>query len=164
MIHNAVFFRLLACHKIITIGVILYLIHVFTGVFNQYLIEGLLHTQNFLGLNFDVGGLPLESSHGLVNQDPGVGQCIAFVFGTGCEQKCTHAGCLSDTDRCDVRFDILHGVINGQSGGNQAAGRIHVKIDVLIRIFRLEKQQLGDEKVGNLIVDGGAKENDSVLQ
>ena len=37
-------------------------------------------------------------------------------------------------------------------------------MDVVLRILRLEEQQLGDDQVGDLIVDGRAEEDDAVLE
>ena len=37
-------------------------------------------------------------------------------------------------------------------------------MDVALRVFAIEEQQLGDDQVCDVVVDGGAQENDSLLE
>jgi len=36
--------------------------------------------------------------------------------------------------------------------------------DVLVGVDRLEVQQLGDDQVGDLVIDGGAQEDDAIVE
>ena len=43
-------------------------------------------------------------------------------------------------------------------------GRVDVEGDVLAGVLGLEVEELGDDDVGDLVVDGGAEEHDAVLE
>ena len=43
-------------------------------------------------------------------------------------------------------------------------GRVDVEVDVLLRVLGLEEQQLGDDQVGDVVVDRRAEEDDAVLE
>src|SRR5690606_14742135 len=75
-----------------------------------------------------------------------------------------HAGGLAQADARHVGLDILHGVVDGQTGGHAAAGRVDVQLDVLVRVFRFQKQQLGNDIVGDVIVDGKPQKHDAFLE
>ena len=53
----------------------------------------------------------------------------------------------------DVGLDVLHGVVDRQAGGDRAAGRVDVEGDVLLGVLRLEEEHLGDDQVGDVVVD-----------
>src|SRR5262249_40855601 len=76
----------------------------------------------------------------------------------------THAGGLAAADGHHVRPHELHGVINGHSGSDRAAGRVDVKLDILFRVFSFQKQELSNDQVGNGVVNGRANEDDVVAQ
>ena len=61
-------------------------------------------------------------------------------------------------------IQTVHGIIHRHAGSNNTSGGINVKIDILVRIFGFEKQKLGDQEIGNLIVDGGSQKDDPILQ
>jgi len=77
-----------------------------------------------------------------VQHDPGVGGGHAHARFTGSEQEAAHRGGLTDANRADTRTDILHRVVDRHAGGYHATRRVDVKIYVLLRIFRLQEQQL----------------------
>src|SRR5690606_20140058 len=49
-------------------------------------------------------------------------------------------------------------------GGHDAAGRIDVQVDVLLGVFGLEEQQLGDDHVRHVVVDAADQEDHPLLQ
>ena len=69
---------------------------------------------------------------------------------------------MPGADRLNVRLDVLHGVVDRQAGLDRAARRIDVERDVLVGILGLQKQQLGDDQVGDLVVDGRPQEDDAL--
>ena len=52
-----------------------------------------------------------------------------------------------------VAAEELHGVVDGEQGGHVAAGRVDVEADVLARVLGLEVQELGDDQVGDGVVE-----------
>ena len=57
---------------------------------------------------------PWKPSHRLVDHDTRIRQRVTFAFGAGGQEQRSHACGLSQADRIDRGFDILHGVINAQ--------------------------------------------------
>src|SRR5208337_1384243 len=75
-----------------------------------------------------------------------------------------HGGRLPHAQGGHRGFDVLHGVVDGHPGGHHASHRIDVKIDLFVRVFRFQKEELGDDQVGHVIVDGRAQKDDAVLE
>ena len=130
----------------------------------QDFIDLIADTQNFLCLDRNVGRLPLGSAQRLMDHDPGIGQRIALSLRAGGQEHRAHAGRLSDADRGDIRFDVLHRIVDRHAGRDHATRRIDVEVDVLVRILGFEKKQLGDQQICDLVVDRGSEKNDPVFQ
>ena len=73
-------------------------------------------------MNINVTGLPLEATQGLVDHHPRMREAVAFACRPSSQQKRTHARRLTDAQGADIRFDKLHGVIDGKPRRHQAAG------------------------------------------
>jgi hypothetical protein len=58
----------------------------------------------------------------------------------------------------------LHRIVDRQSRGHHAARRIDVHINVLIGVFRRQEEELGDDDVGDVIIDRGANKDNPVLK
>ena len=95
------------------------------------MVQGILHPENFAGLDVDVCGLALEAARRLVEHDAGVGQGEAFALGPGGQQKRSHAGGLPDADGRDIGPDVLHRVVDGEPAGDNAPGGVDVDVNVL---------------------------------
>ena len=63
-----------------------------------------------------------------------------------------------------VGLDELHGVVDGQAGVHRAAGAVDVEADVLVGVVGLEVDELGDDEVGDLVVDRRAEEDDPLVE
>src|SRR5690606_41364440 len=80
------------------------------------------------------------------------------------KQHGSHAASQHEADGGDGGPDMLHGVVDGQAGVDVPAWAIDVNRDVLLRVLRLQEEQLGDDQVGQLVVDGPPDEDDALLQ
>jgi hypothetical protein len=67
-----------------------------------------------------------------------------LALGAGGEQHGAHAGRLADAVRVHVAGQELHRVVHRQPGGDAAARRVDVQVNVLFRVLHLQKQQLRD--------------------
>jgi hypothetical protein len=63
-----------------------------------------------------------------------------------------------------VRTSGFTKVVDREPGVDVAAGRVDVQRDILVGVVGLEVEQLGDDEVRDLVVDGGADHHDPVLQ
>ena len=93
-----------------------------------------------------------------------IGQREALRLLAGREQHRGHRRGLAEADGLDIGLDVLHRVVDGQSGRDRAAGRVDVDGDVLLGILGLEEQQLRDDQVRDVVVDGLAEEDDVVFE
>ncbi len=109
-----------------------------------------------------VDRLALGAAVGLVDEHPGVGQRRALAGGAGGEQHGGGRARLPDADRRHVGLDVLHRVVDREQAGHVAAGAVDVQRDVRVRVLRLEVDQLGDDEVGDVVVDRRAEEHDAV--
>src|SRR5690348_6646252 len=57
---------------------------------------------------------------------------------------------------------MLHRVVDREAGGHVATRRVDVELDVLLRRVGLQKEQLRDDDVRDVVVDLGAEKDDPV--
>ena len=93
----------------------------------------------------DVAGRALSSAGDLMDHDIGVRQRVSLPFGTGGQKDRSHARGNANAVSGHVASDVLHRVVNRQTGRHRATGRINVNIDIPLRILHLEKQHLSDD-------------------
>ena len=130
----------------------------------QYFVESVTRSEHFPGVDLHIGRLALKAAQGLVDHHAGVGQAETLAFGAPGEQHGAHAGRLADADGAHLGADELHGVVNGQARAHDAAGRVDVQGDVLVRVLGLEEQHLGDDDVRHVVIDRPDDEDDPFLE
>ena len=130
----------------------------------QDLVVALDEVLPFLHLDDRVRGVAAEPAGALVDHDPAVRQGVALALRAGRQQDRRHRGGHADADRADRRAQVLHRVVDREARGHLAAGRVDVQADVLLRILGLEEQQLGDDQVGEVVLDRVAQEDDPFAQ
>ena len=99
-----------------------------------------------------------------MDQDLRVGQRHALALRAPGQQQRAHRHRDADADRLHVRLDELHRVVDRQARVDRAARRVDVERDVLLGVLGLEVQQLRDDQVGDLVVDGRAEEDDPLVE
>ena len=75
-----------------------------------------------------------------MNHDLGVRQRNALALGAGGQQKRAHGRGHAYADGGHITLDILHGIVNRHAIRNGAAGAVDIKLDILIRVLRLQIQ------------------------
>mmetsp|Transcript_10087 Transcript_10087/g.20763 ORF Transcript_10087/g.20763 Transcript_10087/m.20763 type:complete len:265 (-) Transcript_10087:122-916(-) len=164
LINNPIIHRLLRRHEKIPIAIGLDLLLRLIAIIGNISIQHLPDEQNLLRLNLDIGRLPLRPSERLMNHDPGIGKRPPLPRSSRPEEECPHRRRHSETDGLDVAGDELHGIVNGEAGADGAAGGVDVEGNVLFGVFVGEVEELGDEDVGDFVVDVGAEEEDAVFE
>src|SRR4029077_13128606 len=120
--------------------------------------------QDLHGVDLDVRRLSLESARGLVDQDAGVGQREKHPLGAAGQEHGRHAGGQAHAHGGNPGADVAHRVVDREPGGHDATRAVDVNVDVLVGVFRGEEEQLRHDDIGDLVVDGGADEDDAVLE
>ena len=134
------------------------------GVRGKNAVELVLDFQDVLRLNLDIRSLALAAAGGLMNHDLSIGQCNTFSFRTGGKEKRSHGGRHSNTDGGHIGLDILHGVVNRKTGRHTAAGAVDIELNVLIRIFRFQIEQLCHNQAGRNVIHLFGEDNDAVIE
>src|SRR2546428_776472 len=62
------------------------------------------------------------------------------------------------------RLEDPHGLVDAYARRHRAAGGVDVKLDVLVGILGLQEEHLGDDQVGDLVLDVGREEDDPLLE
>ena len=127
-------------------------------------LEELFGGGHLLSLNCNVGGVTTNAAKGLVHHDARMGECVALPGGTGAEEELAHRGAETHADCSDLGAHELHGVVDGHASGHRSTRGVDVEPNWLVGILGLEKQHLGDQEVGNVVVDIGAEKDDAVLE
>ena len=92
------------------------------------------------------------------------GRANRFPFVPAARRIGAEAGRHADANRRDLGSNQLERVKNRQTGVDHAAWRVDVDVDVLIGVFPIEIQQLGNDQVCNLVVDRRPQENDPLAE
>ena len=80
------------------------------------------------------------------------------------EQDGAHGGGLPDAVGAHVAGQHLHRVVDGEARRDGSAGAVDVEVDVLLGVFALQEEELGDDGVCDSVVDLSPQEDDAVLQ
>jgi len=112
----------------------------------------------------DVGGLTLEAAQGLVDQDRGVRQREALALRPRGQQKRTHARRHAHAQCRDVGLDELHRIVDREPRSDRAARRVDVEVDLLVGVFRLQKQHLRHDEVCGPLIDRSHEKHDALLE
>ena len=99
-----------------------------------------------------------------MDQDLRVRQRHALAVRAAGQQQRAHRHRDADADRLHVGLDELHRVVDRQARVDRAAGRVDVQRDVLLGVLGLQMQQLRDDEVRDLVVDGRAEEDDPLVE
>ncbi len=94
----------------------------------------------------------------------GVGQRVAFALRASSQQHCAEAGTQPHAYGRNVAGYVLHRVVDREPGVHVSAGRVDVQADVAVRILAGQVQELRDDRVRHLGVDGRAQEHDPLLE
>mmetsp|Transcript_5962 Transcript_5962/g.16188 ORF Transcript_5962/g.16188 Transcript_5962/m.16188 type:complete len:273 (-) Transcript_5962:25-843(-) len=164
LVDDTVLDGLLRGHEEIAVAVLLDLVLWLVAVIGNVRVQNLADEEDLLGLDLDVGGLSLGTSQRLVDHDAGVGKGSSLALGAGAQQEGSHAGGHTEADGGDVARDVLHGVVDGHTGGDGTTWGVDVEGDVLVRVLVGEVEELGDQDVGDLVIDALSQKEDSVLQ
>ena len=133
-----------------------------TGCLDQDLDHPPAHLDHLGDRQFHVGRLALCATVWLVDQHSGVGQGVPLARRAGGQQHGGSGRSLTDADRGHVGVDEAHGVVDGEQPVHVAAGAVDVDGDVVVGILALQMQQLGDDQVGDVVVDRCAEEDDAI--
>ncbi len=141
-----------------------YPLELLTGVLGVDLVDACPQRQHLAGVDLDVARRTLEPTRGLVDEDPAVGQREALAGRSSRQQQRAHRHRDPVADRLHVGADELHRVVDRHAGVDRAARGVDVEVDVLVRIVRLQVDELRDDQVCRLLVDLPAKEDDAVVE
>src|SRR5664279_1752167 len=131
---------------------------------NVDIIQPLLDLHNIFGVPENIGSLALEAPGGLMNHDSRVRHRVPGIRLSSTKEKRTHGGGLPDAKCRDLGLDELHRVINRKTRRDDAARRIDVHRDFLLRIFCFEEQQFGNDYRSHVILDRTGQKNDPFAQ
>src|SRR5207244_277990 len=94
----------------------------------------------------------------------GVGQRGPPSLDAAAEQHRGGAGGHADAGGGDRGRDQVHGVVDRQAGVDDPAGAVNVELDLLVGVLLGEVEELGDDQVGDLVVNRGAEKDDAVAE
>ena len=99
-----------------------------------------------------------------MDHDLGIGQRHTLALGAGAQQKRAHRSRQTDADGRDIALNVLHGVVDGHTCGDAAAGAVDIELNVLIRILGFQVKQLGNHQACGGVVHFFGQEHDAVVQ
>src|SRR5215211_3899591 len=165
VVDNAILDPLFWTHYVVAVGVALDPLVILARVVGEDLVEATLGHDELFGVDLHVRGLAGQPADArLVQQYAGVRQGVPLALGAGGEQEGPHRGGHAQGRSRYVGLDELHGVVDRKSCRNAAARGVDVQVDVLLGVLTLEVQQLRHYGVGHLVIYGGPKEDDAVLE
>ena len=99
LVDHAVLFGLVGVHDVVAFDVFFDALDGLAGVLGEQRVNRGPHTEDFLGMQVDVGGLAAQAAHPwLVNQNTGVGQGEALLGRATAKQHGGNRGSLTDAE------------------------------------------------------------------
>ena len=86
-----------------------------------------------------------------MNHDCPVLEAVSMPLLPAGEEKTAHARGHTEAEGVDGRGDVLHGIVDGQTGTDAAPGRVDVQFDGTPRVLGFEKEELRGEKGRDLV-------------
>src|SRR6185312_13928613 len=163
-IDDAVVLGLFGGHEVVALGVVAHLLVVLARVLGDDLVQPLPDVDDLPGVDLDVGRLTLEAGADLVDQDLGVRERHPLALRAARQQQRAHRHRDADADRLHVGLDELHRVVDRQPRVHRATRGVDVERDVLVGILGLQVQQLRDDQVRDLVIDGRAEKDDPLIE
>lgn len=84
--------------------------------------------------------------------------------GSAAKEQGAHGGCLAYAGRCYGGRDVGHGVVDGETGGHAAAGRIDVEVYGLFGGVGFEEKELRYDRGRDGLVDWAVEADYSLLR
>ena len=151
-------------HEVVSVRVLFDLIQRLARVLIHQFIHPSLGADDFLGMDFEFDRGPLHPCERLVDHDAAVGKRESLALGSRCQQHRAHAGTLSETVGGDVATDKLHGVVDRHTRGDRTTGAVDIHVDVSLAVFELKVQQLSNDAVRDIVVDGTSQQDDPIAE
>src|SRR5262249_13721028 len=85
-------------------------------------------------------------------------------FCPSCEKYSAHRRCLSNAVGANIAVQILHGVINRESGCDVASDGVDIEFNVFFWIFGFEEEQLCNNNVGHDVCDLLPNKDNSIFK
>src|SRR5690606_23395576 len=111
-------------------------------VLGQNLVDHLAPAQDFLGSNGDVRSLSTSTTRGLMNHYPTVRKAVTLARSSTGEQHGSHAGHHANSIGNHLTRHEIQRVINRHTCSNAAPWRVNIQVNILLRIFHLQEEQL----------------------
>ena len=151
-------------HEVVSVSVLFDLVQSLTRMLKHQFVHPSLSADDFFGMDFKFHRRSLHPREGLVDHDAAVGKRESFALGSGSQQHCSHAGTLAKTVSGYVATDELHRVVDRHTRGDGTTRAVDVHVDVSLAVFELQVQQLSDNAVCDIVVDGTSQQDDPVTE
>src|SRR5215467_4886499 len=112
---------LLGREEVVALSVLLDALDGLAGVPGQDAVQQFARAQDLLGVDLDVRRLALHATPRLMDEDVGVRQGVPPSRRAAGEEDRSHRVRHADADRGHRRADVLHRVVDGETGGHLAA-------------------------------------------
>ena len=121
------------------------------------LIQLLPDPQNLLCVNRDIARLPEKPARRLMHHDTAMGQREPLLGRASAKDQTPHRGRLAHTHGRHGRGNVHHGVVDGESCGDGAAGGVDVEVDGGGGLVAFEEEELRDDGGGEGVVYGAVE-------
>src|SRR5260221_8440498 len=88
----------------------------------------------------------------------------SLPLGSCCKQYCSNPISHTYTDCGDIWLEPLYCIVDGQTSIDNTTRRVNVYVDVFSCILTLKVEQLGDNEIRNIVINGCANKDDALLQ
>lgn len=164
LVYDAVLLGLIGAHEVVAVGVGGDFFDLLAGVLGEYLVQSLAELEDMAGGYLDIARHAFGAAGGLVDHHFGVRQREALTLLAAAQQNGAHRGGHTDAHRGNLRLDVVHRVQNGEASGDVAAGGVDIERDVFVGVFGSEKEELRNDEIRDITIDGAAQKDDALLE
>ena len=162
LIDESVLDTLVGRHEIVPIEILHDLLLRVAGEHGVHLANIIPDAHDLSGLDLDILGLSLCTTHGLMDHDTRVGKSQTLTTRSSRQNKGGHTSGQTEVDGDDLRLDVLHGIVDGESGNDTSSRTVDVQVDGLGAILTVQIQHHSDDLVGEFVIDLGPQKDDTL--
>src|SRR6185503_5772952 len=98
-----------------------------------------------------------------MDHDTAMGQRFAFPFCSCSQEKSPHGSSLTHTIGIYITSQKTNRIVDSKASCDIATWRVNKDLYIFFRIIRHEKEELGDDHVGKVVIDGLSNQNYSIF-
>lgn len=118
------------------------------------LIKEEINIDDIMRVEINIRRMEMEEERRMVKNDERIGKRIKMEGRERGKKKGKNRRGMKNEKSGKRREDKMNSIIDRNEGSKEEEGRVDINVDIFIRILRLKKEKMREEKNGNEVLEG----------